>query len=275
MANGLPIDLDKVEELEKTLDIVLAQVEETLQSNPIIAKFQRIQYKRLLGTYVSDQTSKMKTATDLISVFKPKDMNHRSYFMHVYAEANDIEEPLELLPTGIPKWTAKDAKPLTTDHPVINRLLAGTLDDSNNFVSTAMQLLAQHKADIYNKRYLDNIADPKLELPKFNPASSTQKRDLFDYLGLKSEAVSKDSGEDSWNRAQIERINAETEDPDIKDFTQAFIDHSFGAIVKNNFIKSFYEYTLNGRLYGSLKIFGAKSLTKGNLKLPSGIIPNE
>lgn len=52
------------------------------------------------------------------------------------------------------------------------------------------------------------------------------------------------------------------------------IDHSNSAIIKNNFIKNFYEKTINGRLIGDYRLFGTKTMRSSSnspnlMQLPS------
>ena len=257
MMNGLPIDLQRVRELEDTLDSVLAEVEKTLANNPIINKYLEQRYSSQIAKYKSEQESKKKPLDHFLKEFKPSDMVHRSYFIEAIRETTNWEPPEDVLPTGIPKWTVKDARKLS--HPAITKLLANTVDGTNKFAVQAMHNLATDKQALYNKSYEDKIEAPTIPYPTFNPASSKQKQELFDMLGLISEKTSKDTGLPSWDRDEVERINKNTSDPILQELTQAMIDHSFGAIVKNNFINAFYQYTIDGRLYGTYKLFGAKS----------------
>jgi hypothetical protein len=258
MNNGLSIDLNKVEELEAVLDEQLATVATELASNPYISEYLKRDNSKQLKAYIADRKSKCRDVSYYLKPFKHSDMHHRSYFMHLFARQQSISEPSDLLPTGIPKWPASTVRKLAKQFPVLSRLLDGTLAN-HPLLDASMQLLAQHKADIYNSKFLAQIESPDVPYPVFNPASSLQKRELFSMLGIESESTSKTTGEPSFNRDEIERIHRETTDEHIKHLTQCFIDHSFAAIVRNNFIEAFYKYTVDGKLYGNYKLLGAKS----------------
>ena len=257
MSNGLPIDLTRVEQLEEELDKIITGVKVTLANNDYVKQYLEKAYSKQIQAYKAEQAAKLKLPSNFLVPFDHKKPEHRSYFMYLYAQQQGITQPTTLLPTGIPKWSANDVKKLSTSRPILQRLLAGTLIPPETL--PAMTLLSEHKAEIKNKSYHDNIASPSIPYPEFNPASSLQKKELFAMLGYTSEAVSKTTGEESWDRDQIERLFKETSDPILKELLQALIDHSFSAIVRSNFIEAFYRYTVDGRLHGQYKLFGAKT----------------
>ena len=262
MANGIPIDLMKVRKLEEVLQQVLDQVVKTLSANSIIKQFQILQFGQLKKDYIAERRTMLKTPLQFVKPFKSGDIVHRSYFMQEIVKLiTSIEPPTDLLPTGVPKWKVNDVKRIRTLHPSLNLLIEKRIQPSNLIAKRAMLHLAKDKATIHNRKYYEDIANaPNLELPPFNPASSLQKQKLFDWLEIESDKTSKDTGLPSWDRDEIERVNHETDNSDIKEFTQAMIDHSFSAIVKNNFIKAFYGYTIEGVLYGNIKLFGTKTM---------------
>lgn len=267
MSNGIHIDLDRVIELEATIDQQLQRVADELASNPLIAEFQQLQHGRQIKDYISDRQSKLRTIDHYLKPFKHSDMTHRSYFMHLYATRQGIPLPSVNLPgTSITKWDSKTVNLYAKTRPLLQRIFSGDLVD-HPLITEAMTNLAQDKCDIYNQKYLEQIQQPDIPIPAFNPSSSKQKQELFTWLGIKSDKISKDTGLPSWDRDAIETINRETSDEHIKHFTQCFIDHSFAAIIRNNFIEAFYKYTVNNRLYGNYKLFGTKTLIKQKIYL--------
>ena len=259
MDNGLCIDIDKVIELESELASQLAEVEEELQNSKIITTYLEGRYSKQIKAYKEDRASKLRDASYYLVPFKYKDMTHRSYFMDEYAKEQGWSSPEDKLPTGVGKWPANLVKKYAKTNVLLTMLLEGKLPENTPTLVRAMQRLASDKASMYNDKYLTQIEDPKVPYPKFNPASPQQKRELFEMLGIESEETSKDTGLASWNRTQIERVNKLTTDDGIREFTQSFIDYSFAAIIKNNFIEAFYTYSVEGRLYGQYKLLGAKS----------------
>ena len=259
MDNGLNIDLDKVIELEKTLSEQLEEVKIELANNPLIKEYLELRYASEIQAYVQDRKSKMRDPSYYMVPFKHKDIIHRSYFMEEYAKQQGWSSPKEKLPTGVGKWPVKLIKKYAKTNRLLQMLLDGTIPANTPVISKAINRLAQDKADMYNNKYVKQAKKPAVPFPEFNPGSSKQKQELFDMLGIESEATSKETGLPKWDRAQVERVNLETDDEDIKHFTQCFIDYSFAAIIKNNFIEAFYNYSVDGRLYGQYKLLGAKS----------------
>ena len=259
MDNGLHIDLGKVIELEGVLKEQLGEVEKELADNVLIEKYLKKRYKGKIKEYIENRKSKMRLPECYLGPFKYKDMVHRSYFMDEYAKTQGWGSPEDKLPTGVGKWPANLVKKYAKTNRVLQMLLKGELPDDMPAIETAMARLAKDKADMYNNKYVAQVQKPEVPYPVFNPASPQQKQELFAMLGIESEATSKDTGMPSWDRAQVERVNKETADDDVRSLTQSFIDHSFAAIVKNNFIEAFYKYTVEGRLYGQYKLLGAKS----------------
>ena len=286
MVNGLPIDLNKVQELEATLDETLSKVQQSLASNPIVRQYLSERYTRVTNDYIADQRSKLKTFEHFLKPFSSKSLDHRSYFMHFFIEGKPISPPSsDLLPSGIPKWSANDVKKLSSSYVILVKLLDGTISPSNLFVQQAMQLLAQHKAEIYNRKYEDNIRTlAGVEYPDFSPASPDQKHELLTgLLGYESEKLTdayikyerelnshikygrpshppaQPKNKYSWDRDNIEALLPLAKSEDETQLFQALIDYSMGAIIKNNFIQAFYKYTVDGRLYGDYVLLGAKS----------------
>ena len=272
MNTGLPIDLNRVEQLEIELDAIIAEVHVTLAANTHIHTYLQSRYSSQIAEYQALQMSRLKPASTFLVPFDPKKLEHRSYFMHLYATAQGLPLPADTLPTGISKWTARDVQKLSASRPILQRLISSQLRPSET--DPAMQLYAQHKADLRNKSTRDKINTPTISYPTFNPSSPIQKGELFTMLGLKSEATSKTTGSDKWDRSQLERLLKESTDPVLTELLQALIDFSFAAIVRNNFIEAFYNSTVDGRLHGNYRLFGTKTFrfTSNNpnlLNLPS------
>lgn len=259
MDNGLSIDIDKVVELEKVLEEQLDEVAKELAANPLIQAFLEKHHKKEIKAYVKDRKEKMRDPSYYMVPFKHKDIIHRSYFMEEYAKQQGWSSPKEKLPTGVGKWPAKLIKKYAKTNKVLTSLLDGTLSNNVPTISVAMTKLAKDKAGMYNQKYLKQVKNPEVKYPEFNPASSLQKQSLFAMLGIESDKTSSKTGLPSWDRDEVERVNASTQDDDVRNFTQCLIDYSFAAIIRNNFIKAFYNYTVEDRLYGQYKLLGAKS----------------
>lgn len=283
MNNGIPINFDKVKELEEVLDTVIAKVHTTLANNKYIKQYLVQKHSGLFKEREDELQSKMRTAADYPKPYKFNDMDFRSYYMFILT---DGFETGEIIATGIPKWTVKDIKLYAEVHNenAIKAIKEDTYD--RGIAEQARQMWADAKAMMHNQAYLDKLSTAYSDTtPTFNPASPDQKHEVFtDMFGFESEKntdgwekylrevakierrggdasfIKVPKNQYSWDRDNIERVMRENEeDADLVELCQALIDYSFGAIVRDNFINAFYTYSVDSILYGNLNLFGAKS----------------
>jgi len=160
------------------------------------------------------------------------------------------------------KWTVKDLKSYNIF--LKNTFLKAIIDkrrlSGNAAIKSGMDNLAWYKMDLWNRPRLEKAETP-VTIQEFNPGSPKQKSEFFAMMNIEPTAFSKDTGEASWGREQIEELLIKFPDPfdDLYPVLEALIDHSYSAIIKNNFLKAFDSYTIDGVLHGNIKLFGAKS----------------
>ena len=258
MSNGIHMDQAAINDLRNTLDDVLENVQKKLSSHPIIIDFQEHMYPIKFKEYEENIRSTMKTPRDLIPKrYDEKNKIHRTYIVNTYLKNNNLEEYL------LSEWLIKDVKEVNAilNDFVLTRLLNKNLDPTEKVVKDGLMAIAEEKCRIYNKEREDKILAVTREqlLPPFNPGSSKQKQQLFEFLKEEPLAFSKETGLPSWGRDQIEELYKQTTNEDYKALLQLFIDYSFGAIVRNNFIEAFDKYRIGNVLYGNFKLFGAKT----------------
>jgi len=261
--NGISLDMQRVYALDKELDEVLAKVESDLANNPLVSKFQQHQYKKAKSTYIEEQKAKQRSVAYYIKPLDLSKVDHRSYVMNYINIISPLPyTPSTLLPDGTTKWTAKDVKHLLTiqSHHLVEQVADKSMNPNSTVALAAMRMLAITKANLYNKRYIDAIENvDESILPPFNPGSTKQKTEFFDFLNVAPIAFSKDTGNPSWGRAELKELLHTTTDTDLKDAIQSMIEYSQGAIIKNNFVKGFIDCSINGNLKGNIKIFGTKT----------------
>lgn len=255
MDTGLVIDPDAVEDLRKLIDKVQDGVYETLGKNSLVKKYQE-QYRRPAAQKEHEEkaTQAVRTLEDYLKPFKPGDMIHRTWVVNTHLVDIGLSKDQR------DKWPVKDIKQYNAFKK--DPLLAALVDkrdlSSNSTVHLAMKKLAEYKLDLWNRPRYEKSKEP-VDLSPFNPNSSKQVSELFHMLKIPAKAYSKDTGEPSWGRDQIEELRNETKDEVMIEMLDAMIENSFSAIIKTNFIKAFDTFTVDGVLHGNVKLFGAKS----------------
>jgi hypothetical protein len=251
---GLHIDPDAVDELRKTIDEVLVSVTARLEANDLIKEYQNSRLPEAQRKHAEKVTESLRDVKYYLKEYKPGDMVHRTWVVNSHLKRigrpDDQQE----------KWSVSALKKYNVflKDPFIDAVINKRHLSTNRAIKHAMHTLALYKLDLWNRPRLEKAKEP-VELPDFNPGSSKQCKEFFALHKVEPLAYSKDTGEPSWGREQLEIVLEGTSDPKMSDVLEALIDFSFSAIIRNNFLKAFDSYTIDGVLHGNIKIFGAKS----------------
>ena len=258
MSNGIPIDLAKVAELETTVTNVLDDVTTRLASNSVIQDFQAFMYPIKFKAFKDEEELRKRPLEYYLKPYKGT-IVHRSYAVNSYLITSKGSTH-----AGKDKWTIKELKGLNIllNDPIIDRFIKG--EENPRWEAEGMKAMAEDKLAVYNRSVDNKIKEKGTQenlLPPFNCGSNKQLRELFEYLKIEPIRFSETSGEASWSRDAIEelQVTVDKSSIQIQEILQLIVDHSFSAIIKNNFIAAFKKFTIDGVLYGNIKLFGAKS----------------
>ena len=254
MDAGLNVDPDAVEELRTTIDKVLKTVSDRLEANQLIKDYQNSRLPEEQRKHAEKATQALRTLDYYLKPYKPGDMIHRTWLVNQHLIRMNRRDQLR------DKWPVKDLKQFNTflKDSYLQAIIEKRASKDNSYVKEGMLKLAEYKLELWNRPRLDMAKEP-VELEPFNPGSTKQCAEFFMMTRTEPTAWSKDTGEPSWGRKQLEIALKNTTNPDMIDVLKAMIDFSYSAIIKNNFLKAFDSFTIDGVLHGNIKLFGAKS----------------
>jgi hypothetical protein len=252
--NGIPIDLNKVEKLEKTLVDLLEEVNIKAHNNKYIQQYLTTVHKRTINDKRQELSIKAKGYKDYYKPYDTSKIELRTALVNYYFKSKGKDTYCK------DKWTVKDLKSLNTFKvdTFIQDVIDKKIDSRSEIAVEAMVDYAASKATIYNKSLQDKLKEAEKVALQFNLGSAKQKKEFFAMVGIEHLSTT-DKGEPSYPRKDLEKILQTITDVDLIEAIQLFIDYSYGAIVKNNFIEAFKRYTIDGILYGKIILHGTKS----------------
>ena len=201
---GIPIDLEKVKQVEDTVNNVLKDIKDILKDNKFIEQYLCTKYLKESDKALGEM--KTKTTEDFLVAFDVKKKAHRSAVVNYWLKNNGHEDMV------MDEWSIKDLQ--MCNQIVGSKFLTDILAKNIQgymfpFIDEAMEELANEKARIYNLNRL-SIYENKMRKKKnelaFNPGSSLQKQEFFEMLGIESDSETA-KGAQQWNRAALEQLN--------------------------------------------------------------------
>ena len=252
---GLAVDSSAVEDLRTLIDEVQETVYERLGKHPYVVKYQETcRRPKAQREHEEDATKSVRTLDHYLKSFKETDMTHRTWLVNTHLRGIGRDKDVR------DKWTVKDIKEynIFLNDAFLSSVIDKRISPNSTAAVKAMRSLAEYKLELWNRPRYEKKKQ-KVSLEAFNPNSAKQTCEIFQMLKIPAKAYSKDTGEPSWGRDQIEELRKESKDETLIELLDAMIDNSFSSIIKTNFIKAFDTFTIDEVLHGKINLFGAKS----------------
>ena len=252
---GLEVDSSAVEDLRTLIDEVQETVYERLGKHPYVVKYQETcRRPKAQREHEEDATKSVRTLDHYLKPFKETDVTHRTWLVNTHLRGIGRDKDV------CDKWTVKDIKEynIFLNDAFLSSVIDKRISPNSTTAVKAMRSLAEYKLELWNRPRYEKKKQ-KVSLEAFNPNSAKQTCEIFQMLKIPAKAYSKDTGEPSWGRDQIEELRKESKDETLIELLDAMIDNSFSSIIKTNFIKAFDTFTIDGVLHGKINLFGAKS----------------
>lgn len=257
---GLPLNMDNVHKLDGELDIILGKADTEVFELPTVLKYLEEYKKNKAGGKVDKY--KEKIDIEDVKIYKATNADYINMFVSTMY-------PDKLLPSKAKNWTPTVINTFDT-------MLAQAIKDKNleslrytpkysdTFIVVEDIFRQQKIADkiiksevtannVYERAMLDQALKPL--------ASASQKKYLFKHaFGISSMDKSMTTGEDSFNKKELSRLaKILPSGTELHKYIELCLIYSGGAIVQNNFIKNFKEYSLNGIVHASYRLAGTKT----------------
>lgn len=209
--NGIPIDINKVKILEKELSDTLIEQNNILKNNFIVQKFIKTKNEHV-KTLKKDNIEPKQLESFIVEFNNNKNI-HINYLIDVIIddliEQNKLTEDYKRLSKT--DWTQKKLKDIysITNSEKIKLILEKEYNNEifNSFKIKAMLKLAEDKYNIELKKVKLKKEDinNKEQYTTFNSSSSTQIKELFEYIGLESR-IKTSTGNDSFNKEALREL---------------------------------------------------------------------
>lgn len=205
---GIPVNIEKIKELEKLLDNVIKEHTDKINNNKIVKYFIRSQISRSNEELINQAIKPLENKKHALELNLKRnkhinllvdviieDLIEQKLLSDNYRRTNDTEN-----------WTIKKLKTiyLLTNSCIIEKVIKKDYDSSllNPFKEKVKILLEKEIDDTITSK-INKIKETNVF--SFNPKSSVQIKELFSYLSIPSRFKT-DTGSDSFNKTALKEL---------------------------------------------------------------------